>query len=275
MRWQQLITRAQAELAEVGIDGGADARIMAEFVAKVTPLPVTEVSDTHCEQFLMLLAQRKKRIPLQHLLGVMYFRYLELEARPGVFIVRPETELVVQVALDYLHKNNFSTPPVVVDLCTGSGAIALAIATEFSQAEVHAVELSEIAYQSALRNNAKYHNLVDLRLGDARSEFVDLLGKVDVVISNPPYVPEYHQLSPEVLQDPQLALYGGGYAGLDIPYAIIKRAAQLLKPGGLLVMEHASEQSMVLREQAETQFTNIITGKDYTGAERWLQGNRI
>ncbi|MCI6574529.1 MAG: peptide chain release factor N(5)-glutamine methyltransferase [Arcanobacterium sp.] len=227
------------------------------------------------EDFDTSIARRAAREPLQHILGVMYFRYLELESRPGVFIVRPETEMVAQAGIDAIAG---IARPRVLDLCTGSGAIALAIATEVSSACVWAIEKSAQAFASAQRNNAKYGNVVTFLHGDAldaetllKQEIAEA-GRFDMVISNPPYVPLYHELSPEVRQDPEMALFGGGEAGLEFPLAVVERAARLLRGGGVLIMEHASEQAAPLCAAATAAgFVQVSTGTDLTGAPRFLR----
>jgi len=136
-----------------------------------------------------------------------------------------------------------------VDLCTGSGAIALAIKDEVPTAEVHGVELSELAHAWAIRNRDDLGLDVDIRLGDATLAFPDLGGEVDVVVSNPPYIPVGSiPNDPEVRDhDPEVALYGGSLDGLRIPLEVAARAAALLRPGGFFVMEHADVQGDSLR----------------------------
>jgi release factor glutamine methyltransferase len=192
--------------------------------------------------FDALLDERLRRVPLQHLTGLAHFRRLTLEVGPGVFVPRPETEVVVDLVLEAADAVGLS--PVVVDLCTGSGAIAFAVKDERPEAEVHAVELSPDAYAWADRNQSRLDLEVDLRLGDATDAFPDLEGEVDVVAANPPYIPVgMVPVDPEVRDhDPELALYGGGEDGLRTPLAVAARAAELLRPGGVLVMEHADEQ---------------------------------
>ncbi|MGO4678933.1 peptide chain release factor N(5)-glutamine methyltransferase [Microbacterium sp. 2MCAF23] len=215
-----------------------------------------------------LVARRAAREPLQHLTGMAPFRHLELAVGPGVFVPRPETEIVAQFAIDALLATA-SPVPVGVDLCTGSGAIALALATEVPHAQVHAVELSPEAHAWALRNTAGQENL-SLVLGDLRSELGELDGTVDVVISNPPYVPDDAvPRDPEVrLHDPALALYGGP-DGLDVVRAISRRAWALLHPGGTLVLEHAEVQGDAIRELlAADGWRATATHRDLTQRDR-------
>jgi len=215
-----------------------------------------------------LVARRAAREPLQHLTGMAPFRHLELAVGPGVFVPRPETEIVAQFAIDALLATA-SPVPVGVDLCTGSGTIALALATEVPHAQVHAVELSPEAHAWALRNTAGQQNL-SLVLGDLRSELGELDGTVDVVISNPPYVPDDAiPRDPEVrLHDPALALYGGP-DGLDVVRAISRRAWALLHPGGTLVLEHAEVQGDAIRELlAADGWRATATHRDLTQRDR-------
>lgn len=213
-------------------------------------------------RFEELVEERAARIPLQHLTGRAQFRNLTLDVGPGVFVPRPETESVAgwaieaaRAALDTALRRSTCCPsdtycavagcaPLVVDLCTGSGAIALAIKDEVPAARVHAIELSDEAFAWAQRNLQRTGLDVDLRHGDAIASFEDLQGQVDVVVSNPPYIPTTAVPNdPEVRDhDPEVALYGGSEDGLAIPRLVAARAAQLLRPGGVLVMEHADSQ---------------------------------
>ena len=223
-----------------------------------------------------LVAERARRVPLQHLVGVAGFRGLEVRVGPGVFVPRPETEVVAGRAIEGAAAASADgRSVVVVDLCTGSGAIALAVATEVPAARVHAVELSEQAHAWAAQNLAG--SGVDLRLGDAATAFDDLDGIVDVVVSNPPYIPPGAvPVDPEVRDhDPHVALFGGGPDGLDVPRAVVATAARLLRDGGLLVVEHAEVQQPALLD--------LLTGAgwsdrhghtDLTGSPRCVTARR-
>ena len=193
-----------------------------------------------------LVEERAARVPLQHLTGRVGFRRLELHVGPGVFVPRPETELVAGLAIDAARLAGEA--PVVVDLCTGSGAIALAVKDEVPAAQVYAVELGEDAHAWAAHNVSSTGLDITLVHGDATTAFAELDGTVDVVVSNPPYIPVgMVPIDPEVRDhDPGLALYGGSDDGLAIPLAVAARAAALLKPGGVLVMEHADTQGEAL-----------------------------
>lgn len=193
-----------------------------------------------------LVERRAAREPLQHITGTAPFRHLELAVGPGVFVPRPETETVVQFAIDALV-NAPEAEPVAVDLGTGSGAIALSMATEVPHSRVYATELSPEAYAWASRNTAGTPNLT-LANEDLADAFHELDGTVSVVISNPPYVPDAAiPRDPEVrLFDPAMALYGGE-DGLDIVRVLSMRALELLRPGGLLVIEHGELQGEEIR----------------------------
>ena len=206
-----------------------------------------DLSSEQLEAFLVALTRREKREPLQHITGKAAFRSLELSVGPGVFIPRPETEQVVQYAIDYLRQ--LPMPGVAIDLGTGSGAIAIAMAIEVPQTKVYAVELSQSAFDYATKNIEANFAAVELRLGAMQEVVSDLVGGVDVVISNPPYIPDSAiPIDPEVRNfDPELALYGGE-DGLDVIRDISGIAAALLRAGGLLVLEHAETQSDAIRE---------------------------
>ena len=232
-------------------------------------------------RFESMVTRRAKREPLQYIVGHAPFRYLDLEVGPGVFIPRPETETVVQAGLDWLTVRHIASP-LVVDLCAGSGAIGLSVAAEVPGSHVWAVELSERTAEWARRNMrraARSHSGVTsnyhLEIGDATSPYTlsQLDGTIDMVITNPPYVPlSAVPEQPEVRDwDPELALYGGSADGTLIPERIIARAFTLLKPGGLLVMEHDVTQGDRLACYAHAAgFADASTGKDWTGRDRYL-----
>jgi release factor glutamine methyltransferase len=232
------------------------------------------------ERFATLVDERCRRVPLQHLTGTAPFRGFDLAVGPGVFVPRPETEVVAQPAVDEARRilADDGRSAVVVDLCTGSGAIAIAVAREVPHAEVHAVELDAQALAWAQRNVAELAPRVDLRAGDAATACPDLEGVVDVVVSNPPYVPpDAAPVEPEVRDhDPEVALYGLGSDGLQVPRAVIARAAALLSPGGLLVVEHADvQQDALLRGLASSGAWDEVRGhRDLTGRPRYVTARR-
>lgn len=227
-----------------------------------------------------LVAERASRVPLQHLTGKAWFRGLELEVGPGVFVPRPETEVVAGWAIDAVTAciNQGVDEPVVVDLCTGSGAIALSIKSEVPEARVHAVEVSDLAVAWAHRNRARLGLDVEVVHGDAVTAFEELV-EVDVVVSNPPYIPTIAEpIDPEVRDhDPHVALYGGSEDGLAIPRLVAARAAGLLRSGGVLVMEHADSQgeSLPAALRGTGSWSHVEDRLDLTGRPRATVATRV
>nr|WP_239452048.1 peptide chain release factor N(5)-glutamine methyltransferase [Frondihabitans sp. PAMC 28766] len=205
------------------------------------------VSGDDAAHFAALLDRRAHREPLQHLTGLAPFRALELHVGPGVFVPRPETEGVAQIAIDAVS-TRAEENPIAIDLGTGSGALALAIATEVPRATVYAVELSPEAAVWTRRNIQSTGAHVELFVGDLAEAFPELDGRVAVVVSNPPYIPDgMVPRDAEVrLFDPALALYGGA-DGFDVIRSLSQRALRLLVPGGTLVIEHGEEQGSRIR----------------------------
>lgn len=233
------------------------------------------------ELYLELIVQRAKRIPLQHLTGTAPFRDFEVKVGAGVFVPRPETELVAQAGIDGIGQILAQAPDqgedcgelLAVDLCTGSGVIAISLARE-TNAQVHAVELDQEAHRWAQQNIAALAPGVQLHRADARTALSDLDAQVHAVISNPPYIPpDAVPQDPEVHEhDPHQALYGLGPDGLAIPAGIVAAAARLLRPGGIFVMEHAQVQGAQVRElvAANGGFERIETRQDLTGRDRMV-----
>jgi len=239
--------RVDAELLIGHVLGVGRGRLQALAVtgATVTPEQAAGVAP--------LVARRTSREPLQHITGRAPFRSLELAVGPGVFVPRPETEQVAQFAIDAL-RSVVPAPdadgPLAVDLGTGSGAIALAMATEVPHARVVAVENSADAYPWTERNFAEVAAAnATLVFGDLADALGELDGAVDVVVSNPPYIPdEAVPRDPEVrLFDPAPALFGGE-DGLDVVRAVSRTAWRLLHPGGTLVIEHGELQGAAIRD---------------------------
>lgn len=227
-------------------------------------------------RFADLLIKRASRIPVQHLTGIAYFRYLELFVGPGVFIPRPETELLAQVAIDEL-KN--SAKKIAVELCAGSGAIAIAMATEVADSEIYAVEKSFDAFTWLHRNVEKFagkiqanNSKVTIIHGDATEvgKLAELIGTVDVVVSNPPYIPDAMvPREPEVRDhDPHLALFGGT-DGFDVARGVIGVAQQLLVPHGFFGMEHADVQGESVKELL-IGWNEVIDHNDYNHLPRYV-----
>jgi len=245
---------AQLSVADVPTPG-VDAALLIGFVTDASRgrVQAMALTDAPAEASVVdrvreLAARRAAREPLQHLTGRAAFRSLELAVGPGGFVPRPETEQVVQLAIDALQAVA-SPQPLAVDLGTGSGAIALAMATEVPHAHVYAVERSADAHAWARRNlDAVGADNVRLEHGDLADAFAELDGRVAVVASNPPYVPDDAiPRDPEVrLFDPPAALYGGA-DGLDVVRVISRRALRLLHPGGLVAIEHGELQGAQVR----------------------------
>jgi release factor glutamine methyltransferase len=230
---------------------------------------VDDLAGADQEQYDALLARRAAREPLQHLTGSAAFRHVDLAVGPGVFVPRPETELLAGWAIDAARA--LGRPAVVVDLCTGSGAIARAVADEVPDAEVHAVELDERALAWAERNLAGTG--VDLRHGDLAAAFDDLAGAVDVVVCNPPYIPleAWESVAAEARDhDPHLALFSG-QDGLAAKRVLERRAALLLRPGGVVGAEHADVQgeSAPAVFAATGRWVEIVDHRDLAGRPRF------
>jgi len=238
-----LLAEAVRRLADAGVASPeADAETLLAHVLGTDRgrlVLVDQVADDDAAAYDALVARRLAREPLQHLTGKAYFRHVELVVGPGVFVPRPETELLAGWAVDRAREVD---EPVVVDLGTGSGAIAKAVADEVPGAQVHAVEVEEMAYRYATVNLAG--TAVDLRLGDLGDAFDELAYTVDVVVSNPPYIPldAWESVAVEARDhDPAAALWSG-QDGLDAIRVVERRAALLLKVGGVVGVEHADLQ---------------------------------
>ena len=230
---------------------------------------IDSVAGDLAERFETLVVRRASREPLQHLTGAAFFRHVELAVGPGVFVPRPETELLAGWAIE--HALGADGAPIVVDLCTGSGAIAKAVADEVPDAQVHAVELDESAHGWAERNLAG--SGVDLRQGDMATAFDDLVGSVDVVVCNPPYIPleAWESVAAEARDhDPHLALFSGD-DGLDAMRVLAVRAALLLRPGGVVGAEHADAQgeSAPAVFAATGRWVEIVDHRDLAGRPRF------
>lgn len=284
MSLDRLVRAAAARLAEAGVpspDVDAEvllAHVLGREVGEVRRARVMgeEVPEATRTAYLELVDRRSARVPLQHLTGTAHFAGLELSVGPGVFVPRPETEVLVGLALEALEGTQ---EPVVVDLCTGSGAVALAVAHARPDARVGAVELSEEAHGYAVTNVARIGLPVDLRLGRAQDAFPELDGAVDLVTSNPPYIPpDAVPVDVEVREhDPELALYGGGRDGLEVPLEVAARAAVLLRAGGVLLMEHADVQgeSLTAALAAQGTWSEVDDHLDLNGRPRVARAVRV
>jgi len=242
---------ATARLAAAGVPSPRhDAEELAAHLLGCTRGELVAHEAVDPEVYAALVQRRAGREPLQHLTGAAYFRHLTLAVGPGVFLPRPETELVAGSAIDAARQvvTTSRRAPAVVDLGAGSGAIALSVATEVPEAVVHAVELTAAASCWLNRNRAALPDAVRARVhlhqADLSAALPEHDGAVDVVVSNPPYIPPGSLVrDPEVSRyDPPAALWGSGVDGLDAVRAVERAAGRLLRPGGVVVVEHADLQ---------------------------------
>jgi release factor glutamine methyltransferase len=254
---------AAARLRDAGVESAEhDARALARFAAG-------QALDLEA-----LVARRAQREPLQHIVGSAGFRYLELEVGPGVFVPRPETEVLVDAVLTEIRDQQ---APLVVDLCAGAGTIGFAVAHEHPSARVHLVEQDEEAFAWLRRNRPEGDGRVNLHLGDAGSALPELDGTVDVVAANPPYVAEDERalVEPEVRDhDPDIALFAGP-DGLDVIRVVAERAMGLLRPGGFLAVEHSDRQGESCpRLLLEIGWDDVVDHDDLTGRPRFTTARR-
>ena len=274
----ELLSESSSKLKEAGvISATVDAELIACYCLGVSRSELALMTATNQEfpndsldSFQVALARRVDRQPLQHITGSAPFRHLELNVGPGVFTPRPETEQVVGFAMEKIA--NLQSP-LIVDLCAGSGAIAISLATEVLESKVFAVEKSEEAYGYLLQNAATYGlSEENLRNQDLQNSLAELDGQADLVISNPPYIPnDAIPVDLEVqLHEPSMSLYGGA-DGLDVIRQISLRAKYLLKSGGLLVLEHADSQSRAIGKLLLAEgWLEIDARADLAGKERMI-----
>lgn len=251
------LSNAAVELSAVGVASATtDAELLLAHVCQISRSDLVfaavmgkTLDGAQIELANELLARRLQREPLQHIVGSAPFRLLDFQVGPGVFVPRPETELLVQLVLDALAVR-VEPEPLVIDFGTGSGAIAASIAKEFPRAEVIAVEKSDEAIVWTAQNFDRFQ-LANLRLvhADLADALEDLSGQVSIVVSNPPYIPD--AAIPRDLEvqnyDPPLALYGGE-DGLDLVRVLSRRALDLLVPGGDFFLEHGEHQGYAIRQ---------------------------
>ncbi|RIV32672.1 peptide chain release factor N(5)-glutamine methyltransferase [Micromonospora radicis] len=278
------VAAAARDLASAGVvSARADAELLAAYVLGVHRgrLALADgFTDGQLDRYRELVRRRSRREPLQHLTGSAAFRHLELAVGPGVFVPRPETELLAGWGVEQARRAR--PEPLVVDLCSGSGAIALSVAQEVPAARVVAVERSAAALVW-LRDNASAR----VGAGDRPVEVVEadvtdpdllaeLAGRVDVLLCNPPYVPRAVAVPPEVAgHDPAEAVFGGA-DGLDVIRPVIDRAAALLRPGGVLGIEHDDTHGTALPEllAADGRYTTIEAHRDLVGRPRFTTASR-
>jgi release factor glutamine methyltransferase len=274
------VRAAAARLRDAGVaSADVDAVELAAYVLEVDAAEVRRLmvlgGRTLPGSYADLVDERARRVPLQHLTGRAHFRRLTLSVGPGVFVPRPETEVLVDLALVEVDRLSAAGAEAVrvVDLCSGSGAIALSVRAERPDADVRGLELSPDAYAWSVANRDRLGLDVRLEQGDATLPcFEDWAGAVDVVTVNPPYIPVGAvPVDPEVRDhDPDVALYGGSEDGLAIPLAVARTAARLLRPGGLVLVEHADSQgeSLPRRLAATGEWTDVTDHDDLSARPR-------
>jgi release factor glutamine methyltransferase len=283
------LSRAALLLTEAKVSSPqVDAELLLAHIVGVDRsqlISLTQISDEQLFDYENLVARRANRVPLQHLTGVAYFRHLELAVGPGVFVPRPETELLVEAAIK--HLKTISSPRIAVDLCAGSGAIALSLALEVPGTTVHAVELSDDAFKWLTHNVVDHaakleavESHVFVHHGNAgdRALLSELSNQVDALVSNPPYIPsEMIPRDPEARDhDPAIALFSG-VDGLDVAREVVVVASDLLKPGGFVGMEHADvqgESMPALFEAMPNTWSDVKDNLDYNKLPRFTTAVR-
>ena len=281
MNIKELLRQAKSQLDESGISQ-VDAEHLLAHCLGVTRMdlhnPVILEStlatigdgQTIEETFATLVERRIGFEPLQYLTGTAPFRHLEIEVGPGVLVPRPESELLVEAVLQ--HISNMEGIVSVVDLGAGSGALSLAIATEAENARVIAVEKSADAIIWLKRNVSRIDEKVRIVEGDVSEVLIGV--KCDLVIANPPYIPDDQVLPRDVVGfEPHIALFGGP-TGIEIPRQFIAAASRLLKSGGVLVIEHTEEQGLVIEAELALDFENVVLHHDLNDRPRWSSAVR-
>ncbi|MCF8521923.1 MAG: peptide chain release factor N(5)-glutamine methyltransferase [Candidatus Planktophila sp.] len=281
MNIKELLRQAKSQLDESGISQ-VDAEHLLAHCLGVTRMdlhnPVILEStlatigdeQTIEETFATLVERRIGFEPLQYLTGTAPFRHLEIEVGPGVLVPRPESELLVEAVLQ--HISNMEGIVSVVDLGAGSGALSLAIATEAENARVIAVEKSADAIIWLKRNVSRIDEKVRIVEGDVSEVLIGV--KCDLVIANPPYIPDDQVLPRDVAGfEPHIALFGGP-TGIEIPRQFIAAASRLLKSGGVLVIEHTEEQGLVIEAELALDFENVVLHHDLNDRPRWSSAVR-
>lgn len=281
MEIKALLRVAKSQLAESGINE-VDAEHLLAHVLGLTRMDlhnsvlvestIATISDIDVieAQFFDLLDRRLNHEPLQYLTGVAPFRYLEIQVGPGVLVPRPESELLVEAVLQ--HIANLPAPVSVIDLGAGSGALSLAIATEAPTARVIAVEKSPEAIFWLKKNVSVIAENVRVVEGDVADVLPGV--KCDVVIANPPYIPDDQNLPRDVAGfEPHIALFGGP-TGMELPRLFITAAARLLKNSGVLVIEHTEVQAIAIAGELAVDFEDIAVHDDLVGRPRWTSAVR-
>ena len=275
-RLRREIDHAAAELAEAGVGSPrADAEALAAYAAGTSwgRLSVLgEVDDDFCGRYAELVSARVRRIPLQHILGSAALGPVTVSVGPGVFIPRPETEGL----LEWASAQRLPPRPVLVDLCTGTGALALALSKLWPDARIIAIDDSDEALDYAYRNVAG--SPIELVRADVTksTQLPELDGQVDLLVANPPYIPDGAALEPEVAQhDPPHALFGGP-DGMVVINAIVELAGRWLKPSGRCAVEHDDTTSAATVEAFTTahRFVDVTANQDLAGRPRFVTATR-
>ena len=281
MEIKAILRAAKSQLSESNISE-VDAEYLLAHVLGLTRMdlhnPVTVEAtllgfsdqNTVEEQFFNLLDRRLNFEPLQYLTGMAAFRHLEIQVGPGVLVPRPESELLIDAVLQ--HIKNLPQPVSVIDLGAGSGALSLSIATEAPTSRVIAVEKSPEALVWLKKNVSHIAENVRVVEGDVFDVLPGI--KCDVVIANPPYIPQAQKLPRDVEAfEPHIALFGGP-TGLEITQIFINAAARLLKPQGVLVIEHGEEQGDEIAKLLDVDFFEVASHDDLVGRPRWSSAVR-
>ncbi|WP_184539949.1 peptide chain release factor N(5)-glutamine methyltransferase [Micromonospora polyrhachis] len=277
---------ATTVLAEAGVGPArVEAEQLAAYVLGVSRGRLALAEDftpAQYDRFMELVARRVRREPLQHLLGSAAFRHVEVAVGPGVFVPRPETELLAGWGIEQARAVAPAGHALVLDLCSGSGAIALSVADEVPGARVVAVERSVVALDWLRRNTAAGAaaggRSVEVLSGDVTDPELlsGFAGQVDVLLCNPPYVPAATVVPAEVAEhDPAEAVFAGP-DGLAVIRPVIARAAELLRPGGVVGIEHDDSHGAAVPElfRADDRFTEIVGHQDLTGRPRFATARR-
>jgi len=284
MQIKALISDGKAQIKTAGYSS-VDAEILFAHLLGLTRMELhnpialeralAEVSDESAiiDGYAELVKRRCNHEPVQYLTGTAGFRNLDLAVGPGVLVPRPETEVLVEEVLK--HIANLPGPVSVIDLGAGSGAMAISIATEAPNTHVIAVEKSADAIEWLKQNVALYDENIRIVQGDVADVLEGV--KCDVVVANPPYVPDSQPLPKDVANfEPAIALFGGS-DGLELPKRFIIAAARLLKTGGLLAIEHTETQGAAITKLLSADFNQIALHQDLTGRPRWtsaIRGNQ-
>lgn len=289
-----VLRRGRDRLMRAGAESSTAAREARQLLAELLDrspselLVLSDVPQREAVRFEELIGRRTNGTPLQHLTGTAYFRRIGLAVGPGVFIPRPETEVMTGWAIEQLRArlqdgtDSASTAgagrvPIAVDLCAGSGAVVAALDDEAPGARLFAVEVSEAAAEYARRNLSR--RAVELRVEDIADTLPELTGRVDLITANPPYIPleAWESVTVEVRDhDPELALFSGS-DGLDAIGVVAKTAARLLRPGGVFCCEHAELQESSAPQifTATGAFVDVRDHRDLNGRPRFVTGRRI